>query len=125
MNTIPPPVETPPFDKQMICYLLAIYLHRLNGDTKCVDEMPTWVPSAIRVERPVHGQWPDNRHSIVVPGDWPCTTTVNGVIFCLADDGNTIAVSLFDCEILAFRWNAKRATFLSEQAAKAAMEVIP
>ena len=115
MSNEPPPT----FDKQMIDYLLARYRREVTQHALASpDSMPSWVPSLIRVERPIRGAFPDSPQSIVCPGDWPCTTTVFGIIKVFAHDRKSITISLLDCEILAFRANEKRATVLREQAEK-------
>lgn len=124
-DTIQPPVEPPSLELQMIAYLRCRYVQSVLGNTESTDCMPTWVPSVIRVERPVHGTWPDKESSIVFAGDYACTTTVFGVIKAVADDGTMITVSPLECEILAFRWNAKRETVLREQAEKLTTEAEP
>jgi hypothetical protein len=112
--------ETPSFELQMIDYLRARYRNEVYKDFNSAAAMPSWCPSAIRIESPVHGLWPDNESSVVLAGDHPCQATVFGVINCSASDGNRITVRLLDVEILAFRWNAKREAVLCEVADRSA-----
>lgn len=103
MDTIYPPVETPPLEEQLAEYQRARSLQDRVGVKNSAEFMPLWVPSAIRIT------------GNILPGDWPCTTTLFGVIHVAGSDGRTIQINVSDSEILAFRWNAKRETWLREQ----------
>ena len=88
----------------MIDYLLCRLRQIRLGVRNSAELMPAWVPSAVRITDEIK------------PGDWPCNCTLFGVINVSADDLDlSFQIDAIHCEILAFRWNAKREQVLREQ----------
>lgn len=112
MNTIPPPIEPPSFDKQMISYLRSVVSQR-NPEG---GEMPEWVPCRVRLPNEVHSEFWSGASLSVPAGDHDCQTNVWGAIMIRFESGNSLGIKPWECEILAFTWNRKRETVFREQA---------
>lgn len=62
--------------------------------------MPEFVPSRLRLDRDLRGDWPVGHLSLARAGDHDCKSNKWGAVSVIADDGSTLGVKPDECVFL-------------------------
>ena len=71
------------------------------------SEAPPYVPSRVRLKKPVRGDFPFGAHCIAAPGDHDCDANKWGAVSVKAENGQTLGLRPAEYEPLKWRENAE------------------